>query len=552
MLPVRDLVPLDVDVDLSVGRWLGLPVEFATRSSICAPTRMARGCRSARRWPASRFSGRLDLDTAAPTPTLALRFAAKEAALGDLARELTGATEIEGRLGHIDLRLDGRGETLGSLVSDLELSLKAANAHLSYGKLADARPMVITVDTLDLALRRGQRLRGSARGTLLGEPVKLSMRGGTLPEMLRELATPIELEIAAAPAKLRIEGTLERPDAARETALSFAFEARRTGDLARWLGVAPASKLPLALRGRARIATDAWYLEQTKLKLGRSELTIDAKRSRVGDRPITVASVRGPLIDVPELATLRASTSRSSDEPVFPDAADLPDADLSLALQHVRLGRTDLEDVAFVGRVREARLLPSALSGTVAGVPFTGLVALNLRGDVPEARLDLSTGEIDVGALLRDIGAAEDIDGRADKVQLTLRGRGKTLRELARLSSFEARVIGGHLSVLGALQRPVTEFGVTEARIGALPGEPIRRCSQRHARRDCARYQAEQRTTRGHAARCDASALLTGGAGSGGTPDAGGRGGTAARALRTDHLRDERRAARLAQRTGAG
>lgn len=476
--PLRDLVPLDVDVDLSVGRWLGLPVDIrdakfdlrADANGVRVPTSATMA--------SARFSGRLDLDTAAPTPTLALRFAAKDAALGDLARELHGAAEIEGRLGHIELLLGGRGETLDSLVSDLELSLKAANTHLSYGKLTDARPIVITVDTLDLALRRGQRLRGNARGTLLGEPVKLSMRGGTLPEMLRESATPIEFEIAAAPAKLRVEGTLEgtlaRPDATRETALSFFFEARRTGDLARWLSVAPASKLPLALRGRARIATDAWYLEQTRLKLGRSELTIDAKRSRVGDRPITVASVRSPLIDVPELATLRASTSRGSDEPVFPDAADLPDADLSLALQHVLLGRTDLEDVAFVGRVREARLPPSALSGKVAGVPFTGLVALNLRGDVPEARLDLSTGEIDVGALLRDIGAAEDIDGRADKLQLTLRGRGKTLRELARLSSFEAHVIGGRISVLGALQRPVTEFGVTEAKIGVLPGEPIR------------------------------------------------------------------------------
>ena len=474
MLPVRDLVPLDVDVDLSVGRWLGLPVEIRdAKFDLRADANGARVPISAT-MASVPLSGRLDLDTAAPTPTLALRFTAKEAALGDLARELTDATEIEGRLGHIDLRLDGLGETLGSLVSDLELSLQAANAHLSYGKLAGARPSVVQVDTLDLALRRGQRLRGSARGTLLGEPVKLSMRGGALPEMLHELATPIELEIVATPVKLRIEGQLALPEATRETALRFAFKARRTGDLARWLGVARESNLPLGLDGRVRIAADAWYLEQTMLKLGRSELTIDAKRSRVGDRPITVASVRSPLIDVPELATLRASTSRSSDEPVFPDAADLPDADLSLALQHVLLGRTDLENVAFVGRVREARLLPSALSGKVAGVPFTGLVALNLRGDVPEARLDLSTGEIDVGALLRDMGAAEDIDGHADKLQLNLRGRGKTLRELARFSSFEARVIGGRISVLGALQRPVTEFGVTEAKIGILPGEPIR------------------------------------------------------------------------------
>ena len=472
--PLRDLVPLDVDVDLSIGRWLGLPVDI--RDATFALRADASGVRV----PISAtmagipFSGRLDLDTTAPAPTLALRFAAHDAALGDLLQELTGATDGEGRLGHLDLRLDGRGETLGALLRDLELSLAAANARLSYGSSAGARPMAITLDTLDLALRRGQRLRGSARGTLLGEPAKLSLRGGTLPDLLRELVTPIEIEIAAAPAKLRIEGTLARPGATRETALSFAFQARRTGDLARWLGVAPESKLPLALRGRVRVASDALYLEQTTLKLGRSELTIDARRSRVDDRPSIVASLRSPLIDVPELATLRAGTARSSDVPVFPGAVDLADADLDLALQQVLLGRTDLRNVGVVAHVREGRLQPSALSGKVAGVPFAGLVGLDLRSEPPEARLDLSTGEIDVGALLRDIGAAEDIDGRADKLQLTLRGRGKTLRELARLSTFEARVSGGRISVLGALQRPVAEIHVNEAVIAVLAGEPIR------------------------------------------------------------------------------
>lgn len=486
MLPLRDLVPLDVDVDLSIGRWLGLPIDirdakFDLRAD-ASGVRVPIGATMA----GVPFSGRLDLDTAAktPTPTLALSFAAKDVALGGLAREQKDATGIEGRLGHLDLRLGGRGETLGALVRDLELSLAAANARLSYGNAADALPMDIALDTLDLALRRGQQLRGSARGSLLGEPVKLSLRGGTLPEMLRDLATPIGIEIAAARAKLQIEGKLARPEATRETttrettthetALNFAFQARRTGDLARWLGVAPESKLPLALRGRVRIASDAWTLEQTRLKLGRSELTLDARQTRVGDRPTIVASVRSPLIDVPELATLRASTGRSNEVPVFPDALDLADVDLDLALQHVLLGRTDLADVGFVAKIREGRLLPSAITGKVAGVPFAGLVGLDLRSEPPEARLDLSTGEIDVGALLRDIGAAEDIDGRADKLQLTLRGRGNTLRELARLSTFEARVIGGRISVLGALERPVAEIRVSEAMIGALAGEPIR------------------------------------------------------------------------------
>ncbi|EXI69745.1 MAG: putative assembly protein [Candidatus Accumulibacter adjunctus] len=473
MLLLRDLVPVDISVDLHIGEWRGLPVDVEdAKFDLHADA-------SGVRMPISAtlagipFSGRVDLDTAAATPTLALRFAARDVVLDDLVRQLTGAADGAGRLGQIELRLGGRGETTGALLSDLELSLAASDARLSAGKRDDGRPLASTLATLEVALPRGQRLRGYGRGTLLAEPLQLSLRGDTLPEMLRELAMPVELEIAAAPARLRIEGMLAHPAAKREAALDFALQVRRTGDLARWLGVAPESRLPLALRGRMRIASDAWFLEQTTLGLGRSELTVDARITR-GDDPSVVAAVRSRLIDVPELATLRGGSARSNDAPLFPDALDLPDIDLDLALQRVILGRSDLQGVRFAGRVRAGGLLPSTFSGRVAGAPFSGLVALDQRGRWPEVRLDLATGEVDLGLLLRDLGAAENIAGRAEKLQLSLRGRGNTQRELASLSAFEARVVGGHISVLGAQQRPLAEFHLGEAAIAVRPGEPIR------------------------------------------------------------------------------
>ena len=474
MLLLRDLVPLDIGVDLHIHQWRGLPVDvedakFALRADV-GGVRMPISATLA----GIPFSGRLDLDTAAAVPTLALRFAAQDLVLDHLARKLTGAADGAGTLGQIELHLGGSGATTGALLSDLDVSLAATDVRLSSGNRADGRPLAITLAALELALPRGQRLRGNGRGTLWAEPLKLSLRGGTLPDMLRELATPVELEIAAAPAKLRIEGMLAHPAAKHETALDFALQARRTGDLARWLGVSPEAKLPLALRGHLRIASDAWYLEQTTLRLGRSELTVEVRRTRGDDQPVVVAAVRSRLIDAPELATLRVGTARSSDAPLFPDALDLADTDLDLALQRVLLGRSALLDVRFVGRVGAGGLLPSTFSGRVAGAPFSGLVALDLRGARPEARLDLATGEVDVGALLRDMGAADDIAGRAEKLQLSVRGRGNTLRELARLSEFEARVVGGRISVLGALQRPLAELRVDQAVIGAPPGEPIR------------------------------------------------------------------------------
>ena len=479
-LPLRDLVPVDVDVDLSVREWLGSPVDLRDAKL------QLRADADGMHVPISAtiagvpFSGDLELDTAAPTPTLAVRFAAKDWALDDLARVLPGGSGIQGTLGRVGLRLGGRGETLGSLVRDLELALAVTEARLSYGNVAGGRSIDFTFDALDVSIRRGERLRGSARGTFLGERANLSLRGGTLPDLLGELAMPVELDLATALAKLRIDGTLARSGAKGDSDLAFDFQARRSGDLARWLGVAPESNLPLTLRGRARIAADAWHLETTTLKLGRSELTIDGHRARFGERPVTVAVVRSPLIDVPELATLRASSSVRGkpgsriDVPILPYAVDLGDADVDLAVAHLALGRTELVGVGFAARVREGRLLPSSVEGAVAGAPFTGQVALDLRGEVPEAGLDLSTGGIDVGALLRDLGVAENIDGRADALHLTLFGRGNTLRELAGNSTLGARVIGGSITVRGAVERPIAEIRFAEAIIDALAGEPIR------------------------------------------------------------------------------
>ena len=483
-LALRELLPIDVDVDVSVGRWLGLPVDLRdTRFAVHADSRGMRVPLSATVAGAA-LSGLLDLNTAAPTPTLALRLDAKDVALAGLARHLPRAhgeegVGIEGKLGRVGLRMSGRGETFGTLVNDLKVSLALAGTQARVANAVAGRPIAFTLDTLELAAGRGERLRGRAHGSLLGERAKLSIHGGTLPDLLRERATPLALELELPETTLRVEAAFARPGTARDTtAVRFDLQARRSGDLARWLAVAPDSNLPVAVRGRVELADDAWTLADTRLKLGRSDATINARRTRYGGRPVTTASVRGPLIDVPELLSLRASRPARPgtrlDAPIFAAALTLPDADLDLALQHVHVGRADLVDLSLVARAREGRLLASTIHGKLAGAPFRARAELDLRGDAPSAKLDLHTGEIDLGLLLRGLGIANDIDGRAQALQLTLQGRGNTPREFTEHAAVEARVAGGSLTVLGAALRPVTEIRVNVATFGAAAGEPTR------------------------------------------------------------------------------
>ncbi len=229
VLPLRGLVPVDVDVDLSVGRWIGLPVEVRdARLGLSAGTRGVR--MPIRATVAGQpLSGHFELDTDAATPTLAIRFDATDVALGSEGRALMGPAGIEGTLGRVGLRLGGRGETLGSLMRDLEFALTVAGARLSYGNGAGGRAIAFTLDTLDVVAPRGERLRGSARGTLLGERAKLAILGGTLPALLREPATPVELDLATAEARLHVAGTSRAPRRRATRISASAFEPAARG-----------------------------------------------------------------------------------------------------------------------------------------------------------------------------------------------------------------------------------------------------------------------------------------------------------------------------------
>jgi uncharacterized protein involved in outer membrane biogenesis len=478
-LPLRDLVPVDLALALRVDRWVGLTGDV--RAATLQVTADERGVRAPLAVTIAEvpLTGRVELETAGATPSFVAELGARRSPIGNLVGQFAGIAGVQGALDRIDVRLDGRGETLGALVRDLGVRLDAAGARLSYGNFADGRPVGFTLDSLALAAPSGQPLRGSARGTLLGERATFAVRAGRLPEMLRSGAAPIGLDVTTAGAKARLEGTLA--GAGRATALAFRIDAARSGDLARWLGVAPQSKLPLAVAGGLRLDRDAWHLDETTLRLGRSALTVDVHRSLVGGRPVTVAAVRSPLIDLPELETLRPPSTdakqgprkASLDVPILPYGVDLADADIGLGLERVILGRAEMVDFGFGARVREGRLPPSPFAARLAAVPFEGLLGADLRGEVPEVTAAMSTGKVDLGALLRSLGVAEDLDASADALQVELAGRGARMRDLVERSSFEARVAGGSLTLRGPERTVAARVRLKEGVVGAAPGQPI-------------------------------------------------------------------------------
>jgi hypothetical protein len=477
-LSARALGALDAEVAVAIGRWLGLPADI--RDARLA-LRIADGRLQA---PIQAtiagvpLAGRLELAEVAGVPEVSLELGTRSSPLGNLAELLTGLAGVEGTLGRFDLRLAGRGDTIGALVRGVEARVAASAAKLTYGNVAGGRPVELSLDAFEVSIPRGGRLRGSARGALRGEPIAVRIRGGELATALREARTPIEITLQGAGANARVAGAIAGAGAPSGTELDFRLEGRRAGDLAAWLGTSPRASAPVALRGRFRVAGDEWHLEDLKLALGASELAIDARESGSGASSLVIAAVRSPLIDVPELASLfperaAGAIGTAIDIPILPKHIDLADADIGVGLDRVALGRGELANVAVAARVRGGRMGPSPFGATFAGTPFGGTVALDLRGEIPEAALTMSAEKVDVGRLLAALGIAEDLETSVGKLEIELNGRGSRLLEMLERSSFAARLEGGRLRARGPQRREVADVRLAEAVAAAEPGRPV-------------------------------------------------------------------------------
>ncbi|MCX7890764.1 MAG: AsmA family protein [Burkholderiales bacterium] len=473
---LRTLVPVDLALALRVGRLAG--VDLDVRDATLELVADAGGARAPMAVTVAdvAFTGLARLDTAGAVPEVSLELGAQDARLAALALQATGLEGIEGSIERMALRANGRGETVGDVARGLAARLELERARLSYGSFAGGRPVGVALDTLVLEAPQGGRLRGAARGTLLGKPASFTLRGRELPRILRDGVLPLELDVAGAGAQARIEARAAPSGAA----LAFRADAARSGDLAEWLGFAPQSALPVALRGDARREAGGWHLRDVRLEVGRSVVVADVRLAAEGGRTVPRVRVASPLVDLAELATLRPPASSpqerrnlSLDVPVLPQRIDFPDADIDLALERVRSSRAEVTDVALTARIRDGYLPPAPLGLRVAAVRFEGTLGLDLRGHVPEAALELSASGADVGAVLRALGLADGVEAHADALEFRLAGRGATLGELAERSSLAARVTGGDLALHGPAGRPLGQIALRKGVVTAAPGEPV-------------------------------------------------------------------------------
>jgi uncharacterized protein involved in outer membrane biogenesis len=478
------LQQLDADLTLAVGQWLSLPGDVRdAQLSVALQDGVLRAPVQATIAQVP-LKGEARIDGAAKVPSVALELGAQRTRLGGLAELLAGIPGMQGDLGRFVFRVAGRGATLGELTRGLDVRLAIDDSRLTYGNVEGGRPVELRLQTLDVRLPSAKPLTGKIAGALLGEPFQAQFRATDLPTLARTLRSPLSVSARATGAQLQVDGTLAMPQAGGGTDLALRLSAPRAGDVARWLGLSPTAQASARLEGRVHMKQEEWRLSGFVFQLGRTAMTGEFARVGIGRQPLIQARLDVGRIDVAELESMlpppqpkpaaTASGGGSTlDIPILPRGIDLTDADVEVRVRQAGTAPAELRDATFTGRIREGRMTPSPFSAKVAGVPFAGAVAIDLRGQVPEASLWVAAGPVDVGRLLRDLDIAQGVDAQVEAMRVQLIGRGSRLAEMLERSALDAELDRGTLTVRDPAGKPLIGVAVQKGSVVAPPAQPV-------------------------------------------------------------------------------
>jgi AsmA family protein len=474
----------DVDLELQVDRWLSLPGDArdANVHLVVKDGRLDAPIKATITDVA--LEGRITADGTMDPPRFALTLGTKDSDLGGLAELFAGAKGMKGHVGRFAVAVKAEGDQGAELVKSLDVQIDLDKSRLSYGNLDGGRPVEFTVEKFTVDLPAGKPLMGSLVGSLLSQPLKAALTGGSLETVMLEEGSPLDFSIQSGSVRARLQGVLVAPTPTTGPSLAFDLTANKTSEVAKWLGLEAKASAPVALKGKASMTEGTWKVDDVVFRLGRTNLVGNAALVPEGNRRIVRVRLDVGEIDTAELQSLippskpkpvQANTPGRPvlELPILPKGIDMGDADLKVRVKRITGTSLNPRDISFDGHIRDGAMQPSPFAATVADIPFSGAVSLDLRSD-PISSLWLAAGPVDIGKLLRTLGLAQNIDATVGAVQIALIARSTLLGDMLAKSELIGNIDKGKLVIRDANTKAEARIQLDAGEITAKPGQPVR------------------------------------------------------------------------------
>ncbi|MDP6621548.1 MAG: AsmA family protein, partial [Alphaproteobacteria bacterium] len=300
----------------------------------------------------------------------------------------------------------------------------------------------INIAKLEAKAAEAGKIALSFAVSLAGQIISGSGQIGA-PERLMDTSAPypIDLELQAAGAKIKVVGSIAKP--MEGAGLDLKLEV--AGQDLKALGAVLGAELPLggpyALKTGLKGLPAAVALDGLALKLAGSDLGGSLKLDLSGPRPGVAGKLAANLIDLtPLMPTAPAKTAKPAesakkgdrvfpDDPLPLDALSLVDIDLSLSAKTVKARKLVLNDLVLklsnAGGKAELKLSKARLEKA----QLSARLALSELAGTPRVSTRYKVKALDVGKLLKDLEITDLLVLRAD-ANGDLAGSGGSVRAL--------------------------------------------------------------------------------------------------------------------------
>ena len=431
------------------------------------------------------FQGNLDLKNFDNTPGFLLSLSAVQTDLGNLALVFAKTEGVEGHLASFEFNLGAKGRNLQSLLENLDLQLALDDAALSYGNVADARPVRFTLKKAEVALLHGRNMSIDAAGTLLEVPFKLGVSGGSFYQILTGEPWPIEISADGGGARLHLKGSIAAPDDPSGSNFTLSVSGKRIGGLAAWVGVPSSVQLPYALNGKLKLTDQQWEMNSISAHLGKTKL-----KGRLGwkpsdTNPLLTAKLRLENVDPAELGSIAVTDQASQkqkesetedftfDMPMLPQTVAFDDADVDIGISRIQFRKFDITNFSLTSQIRDGWVENSPFQVAVEDVQFKGRLSLDLRSKLPEFKFKINSSKVDIGLLLAEFNIVEGMEAAVGSFGLDLHTKGSKLRTILDQSAFSAKLKNGNWTLRDPNTGGSLQIHVIECVVGASAGKPV-------------------------------------------------------------------------------
>jgi uncharacterized protein involved in outer membrane biogenesis len=479
------LQSFNADIDLKLDQLKGLPTEVKNGElklkihdgRLIAPMTLSMA--------GVDLKGQLDAHSKKQSSQVNLHLWAKNQNIADLGQALTGVQGMKGNLGVFDVNLHVQGQKLGEAFEHLSLTTKLENSRLSYGNIEGGKPVDFSVEQFNFSIQPHQPIAANFVGSLLNQPVKLSLSGDALSDIVKTELGHYQLNAYSKSASVNVQATSSIVANEPKLEAQFKVNALNANDLSNWLGLQSTQAKAFALEGALHANAQQWGLDHLMMKLGRSDLSLSAQRKNLDKKPFLAVDIHSNNIDYSEIksilpapekkdaATKPTQEKLSFNIPVLPQGVDLSDANINIALSQINGVALPVKHVAFNLKIKDGFIGMSPFSVDVNEIHNHGAIYLDLRSADPVIKLWFASNQASLGPILQQLKLSQNIDASFEQFTLYLESHSSLLGDLIGQAKILGDLSNGSISIRDPQTKKAALVRIATGGITAGPNEKI-------------------------------------------------------------------------------